>query len=82
MVSDTRRYFLDLTYIVFNDQLLGDILEVTLAHPFESIPDVLLDEFFHFRDYFSIFDPVLGRIPISSGFREQWRGNTQVWPRV
>ena len=81
-MSDVRQCLPGPTYIVFDNQLLGDVLEVALTHPLESIPNVLLDEFFRFRCYFGIFDPVLGRIPVGSGLRGQWRGNTQVWTRV
>lgn len=73
----------DPTYIMFDDQLLRDFLEVPLAHPLETFPDVLLDEFFRFRGcIFSIFGHIFSRILVSSELRKLWRGDFQVWSRV
>lgn len=82
-VSDVRQGLPGSTYIVFDDQLLGDVLEVSLTHPLESIPNVLLDEFFCFQYYrFSIFYLAFSRIPVSSSLRRLRRTDSQVRPRV
>jgi len=68
IVSSARKDHLDPTHIMFSDQLLGDALEVSLAHPLESIPNVLLHEFFRVWYHLSsIVDPIFSRIPVSSG---------------
>jgi hypothetical protein len=82
-MSNVRQGRPDPTYIMFDDQLLGDVLEVTLAHPLETISNVLLDEFFRFWDWlFGIFGPIFSRMLVRSDPRRLWRGDSQVWPRV
>ena len=78
-VSDTRQGHPDPTHVVFDNQLLGNVLEVPLAHFLESISDVLLDEFFRFR-YF-LFGIAFSRTP-NGGFQRLWRSDSQVRPGV
>ena len=67
IMSNVRQGHPGPTYVMFNDQLLGDVLEVSLAHPLETIPNLLLDKFFRSRGcLFSIFGPIFSRIPVSS----------------
>jgi len=57
----------DSAYIMLNDQLLGDALEVSLTHLLESIPNLFLDEFFCFWGFLlSIFGPIFSRMPVGS----------------
>ena len=48
IVSNTRQGYPGPTHIMFNGQLLGDVLEIPFAHPLESIPDILLDKLIFF----------------------------------
>ena len=68
---------------MLDDQLLGNVLEVPLTHSPESIPDVLLDEFFRFRDcLFGIAGAICSHISVSGSSRRLWRSASQVWPGV
>ena len=76
-VSNGRRTRSDRTYIMFDDQLLGHVLEISLAHPLKPISDVFLDKVFRFRNYtFGILSPVIIRIIVGSHLWRLRRGNS------
>lgn len=68
---------------MFDNQLLGHVLEVPFAHPLESIPNLFLYELLHFGNRtLVILDPMFVCTPVDSSFQNLRWGNSQIWPGI